>query len=95
MFEPLVLSIASVFSLILQILFFDISIKIYGSNDKHIPFIVIWLVFGALFFTIRMGFVNIKGFKHAIMLVKGDYDDPNNKGEVFIFRHLQLPYLAR
>mgnify|MGYP001444297840 CR=1 FL=1 len=79
MFEPLVLSIASV-------VFFDIS-KIYGSND-NIPFIVIWLVFGALFFTIRMGFVNIKGFKHAIMLVKGDYDDPNNKGEVSHFQAL-------
>ena len=79
MFEPLVLSIASV-------VFFDIS-KIFGSND-NIPFIVIWLVFGALFFTIRMGFVNIKGFKHAIMLVKGDYDDPNNKGEVSHFQAL-------
>ena len=79
MFEPLVLSIASV-------VFFDIS-KIYGSND-NIPFIVIWLVFGAMFFTIRMGFVNIKGFKHAIMLVKGDYDDPNNKGEVSHFQAL-------
>ena len=79
MFEPLVLSIAS-------IVFFDIS-KMYGSND-NIPFIVIWLIFGALFFTIRMGFVNIKGFKHAIMLVKGDYDDPNNKGEVSHFQAL-------
>ena len=79
MFEPLVLSIAS-------IVFFDIS-KMYGSND-NIPFIVIWLIFGALFFTIRIGFVNIKGFKHAIMLVKGDYDDPNNKGEVSHFQAL-------
>ena len=35
-----------------------------------------------------MGFVNVKGFKHAIMLVKGDYDDPNNKGEVSHFQAL-------
>ena len=78
-FEPIVQSIAG-------LIFFDIS-KIYGSND-NIPFIVVWLVFGALFFTIRMGFVNVKGFKHAIMLVKGDYDDPNNKGEVSHFQAL-------
>ncbi len=78
-FEPIVQSIAG-------LIFFDIS-KIYGSSD-NIPFIVVWLVFGALFFTIRMGFVNVKGFKHAIMLVKGDYDDPNNKGEVSHFQAL-------
>ena len=44
---------------------------------KGIPFIVIWLVFGALFFTLRMGFINIRGFKHSIDLAKGKYDDPS------------------
>ena len=43
---------------------------------KPIPFIVLWLVIGALFFTVRMGFINIRGFKHSIDLAKGKYDDP-------------------
>ena len=52
------------------------------------PIVVIWLVFGAVFFTFRMNFINFKGFKHAIGLVKGDYDDPNDKGEVSHFQAL-------
>ena len=55
---------------------------------KGIPFIVMWLVLGALFFTIRMGFINIKGFRHSIDLAKGKYDDPNAPGQVTHFQAL-------
>ncbi len=59
-------------------------------QQKGIPFIVVWLVLGALFFTIRMKFINIKGFKHAIELVQGKFTDPNKKedGEVSHFQAL-------
>ncbi|SFN95382.1 alanine or glycine:cation symporter, AGCS family [Bizionia echini] len=55
---------------------------------KPISFIVIWLVFGALFFTIRMGFINIRGFGHAIDLARGKYDDPDAPGQVTHFQAL-------
>jgi AGCS family alanine or glycine:cation symporter len=55
---------------------------------KNIPFIVIWLVLGASFFTIRMGFVNLRGFRHAIDLARGKYDDPNAPGQVTHFQAL-------
>ncbi len=55
---------------------------------KGVPFIVIWLVLGALFFTIRMGFINIRGFKHSIDLAKGKYDDPDAPGQVTHFQAL-------
>tara|TARA_R110002051_G_scaffold173614_2_gene243914 strand:- start:2024 stop:4066 length:2043 start_codon:yes stop_codon:yes gene_type:complete len=55
---------------------------------KPIPFIVIWLVLGATFFTIRMGFINLRGFGHAIDLAKGKYDDPNAPGQVTHFQAL-------
>lgn len=55
---------------------------------KPISFIVIWLVFGALFFTIRMGFINIRGFKHALDLARGKYDDPDAPGQVTHFQAL-------
>lgn len=59
------------------------------TQQKNIPFIVVWLVLGAIFFTIKMGFINFKGFKHAIELVKGKYDDPEGKvGEVSHFQAL-------
>ena len=58
------------------------------KKTKSIPIVVIWLIFGALFFTFKMNFINIRGFKHAIDLVKGKYDDPKDEGEVSHFQAL-------
>ncbi len=55
---------------------------------KGIPFIVIWLVLGATFFTLRMGFINIRGFRHSIGLARGSYDDPGAPGQVTHFQAL-------
>ncbi|MDG1570712.1 amino acid carrier protein [Robiginitalea sp. M366] len=56
--------------------------------SNGIPFIVIWLVLGATFFTLRMGFINIRGFRHSIDLAKGKYDDPDAPGQVTHFQAL-------
>lgn len=53
-----------------------------------VPFIVAWLFVGACFFTVFMGFINFRGFIHAIRLTKGDFDDPDNEGEVSHFQAL-------
>ena len=52
------------------------------------PWIVMWLVVAATVFTIYFSFVQLKFFKHAISLVKGDYSDPNDAGEVSHFQAL-------
>lgn len=57
-------------------------------RTQKIPFIVVWLVFGALFFTIKMRFINFRGMGHAFDLIRGKYDDPDNKGEVSHFQAL-------
>ena len=56
--------------------------------ESHIPLVVLWLIFGAVLFTIMMRFVNIRGFKHAIDLVRGRYDKPGEEGEVSHFQAL-------
>ncbi len=53
-----------------------------------IPIVVLWLVLGAIFFTVRMGFINFRGFKHAIMVTAGKYDNPDDEGEVSHFQAL-------
>ena len=53
-----------------------------------IPFVLVWLIVGALIFTVYTGFVNIKAFGHAIDVVRGKYDDPNDAGEVSHFQAL-------
>ena len=74
---------APIASLIGTIVFFKI--PIFGAQ---LPVVVLWLVAGAVFFTIYMGFINIRGFKHAIQLIRGDYSDPNSHGEVSHFQAL-------
>ena len=74
---------APVAALIGQIVFFKI--PIFGAN---LPVVVLWLVVGAVFFTFRMGFINLTGFKHAIELVRGDWSDPKGHGEVSHFQAL-------
>ncbi len=53
-----------------------------------VPFVVVWLFIGSLFLTIKMGFINVRGFWHAIRLTRGDYDDPDDVGEVSHFQAL-------
>lgn len=53
-----------------------------------VPFMVVWLILGALFFTFRFRFINFRGIKHSIDLVRGKYDDPNATGEVSHFQAL-------
>lgn len=46
-------------------------IPLFGFN---IPFILVLLLCGALFFTLYFGFVNIRHFSTAIQVVRGKYD---------------------
>jgi len=62
--------------------------KPFEALGFGMPIVVLWLIMGAVFFTIRMGFVNIRAFKHAIDLVRGRYDNPDDKGEVSHFQGL-------
>ncbi|MGM0581924.1 MAG: amino acid carrier protein [Bacteroidota bacterium] len=64
---------------------------LYPNGDvrkNSIPFIVVWLIAGAAFFTVRMGFINIRGFKHSIDLARGKHSDPKAPGKVTHFQAL-------
>ena len=52
------------------------------------PWIVGWLVIAATVFTVYFGVIQFRAFGHAIALVKGDYSDPNDAGEVSHFQAL-------
>lgn len=55
-------------------------------KTSSIPFIVIWLILGSIFFTLRLKFINIRGFRHSLALAKGKYDDPNAPGTITHFQ---------
>ena len=69
---------------LVDLVFFSVSI-----GEAELPLIVIWLIAGALFFTVRLRLINIRGFVHAIRIVMGKEDKPTDApGEVSHFQAL-------
>jgi len=60
-------------------------VELFGTS---FPLIVMWLILAAAFFTCYFKFINLRGFKHAFELLRGDYSDPNDKGEISHFQAL-------
>ena len=69
---------------IMSVIFFTVPI----GGGMEVPFVLIWLLLGAIIFTVYNGFVNITAFRHALDVVRGKFDDPNHKGEVSHFQAL-------
>lgn len=57
-------------------------------GTANVPFVVAWLVVGAVFLTIRMSFINLRMFRHAYHILRGKYDVPGAQGEVTSFQAL-------
>ncbi|MEO8479652.1 MAG: alanine/glycine:cation symporter family protein [Gemmatimonadota bacterium] len=71
------------------IFFFDVMFWDNASaNDIKLPIVVLWLVMGSVYLTLRMGFINFRAFKHAINVTRGKYSDPSDLGEVSHFQAL-------
>ena len=60
----------------------------YMIFNTPMPLIVIWLIGGAIFFTFYFNFLNLRGFKHAFQLLRGDYTKSGNEGELTHFQAL-------
>jgi AGCS family alanine or glycine:cation symporter len=60
----------------------------FASLGFEMPLVVLWLSVGAVFFTVYMGFINLRGVKHSLDLIRGKYDKPGDKGEVSHFQAL-------
>ncbi len=52
------------------------------------PFIVVWLMVAATFFTLYFKFINLRSFGIGYHLIKGKYNEPNAPGEVTHFQAL-------
>jgi len=65
---------------------------IMGPNNQPVvialPVVVVWLVVAAVFFTLSWRFINFRMFGHAIQVVRGKYDNPDDHGEVSHFQAL-------
>ncbi len=72
-----------------QIIFFDIF-----PGEPTMPFIVAWLIVGAVFLTLRFNFVNMRMMRHAYRVIRGKYRTADDKGEVTPFQALSTALSA-
>ncbi len=75
-FEPISNAVASV-------IFY--SVPLMGLEIK---LVLVWLVLAALFFTVYLGFINVRCFGHAIEVLRGKFDNKNADGEINRFQAL-------
>jgi len=67
------------------VFFYDV---MFWDAEHSLPLVVLWLVVGSIFLTLRMGFINLRAFKHAVNVTRGKYSDPSDAGEVSHFQAL-------
>ncbi len=58
------------------------------GEEYSVPLIVLILLFGSTYFTFFHGWLNIRGFAHAVNVTRGKYDNPEDPGEISHFQAL-------
>lgn len=71
-------------SYLLPVLFYAVPV----GWDVEFPVVLLVLIFGGAFFTLRFGFVNVRMFRHSIDVIRGRFDRPEDEGEVSHFQAL-------
>ncbi|WP_418287834.1 alanine/glycine:cation symporter family protein [Mariprofundus ferrinatatus] len=66
-----------------SVLFFDVM-----PGEGSMPFIVAWLIVGAVYLTFRFGFINLRMMGHAMQILRGKYRSSDDQGEVSPFQAL-------
>ena len=73
------------------VLFFDLA---FWTGAYSLPAVVVWLGLGAVFFTLRFQFINLRAFRHAVDCVRGRYSQPDDPGEISHFQALSAALSA-
>ncbi|MFT5584882.1 MAG: AGCS family alanine or glycine:cation symporter [Cognaticolwellia sp.] len=68
--------------------FFDLVFVEVPILGVGVPLVVIWLLAGAIFFTLYFKFVNVRGIPLAIRSLRGEFDEEDAPGEITHFQAL-------
>ena len=75
--------------------FFDsINAYIWGSSDVKPWFTIVLLVGTGIFLTFRLKLIQFTQFRHAIDVIRGKFDDPDDEGDVTHFQALSTALSA-
>ena len=61
------------------------AVPLFGAD---MPLIVLWLIAGGVFFTFYLNFINIRGFRHGVDIVRGKFVSPDDPGQISQFQAL-------
>ena len=61
------------------------SVPVLGAD---MPLIVLWLIAGGVFFTTYLGFINVRGFRHAVDIITGKFKADDDPGQISQFQAL-------
>jgi AGCS family alanine or glycine:cation symporter len=66
-----------------KVVFF--SVPVAGAQ---LPLILVWLIMGGVVCTLAFRFVNLRGFRHSLQVIRGDYSSSAHAGEATPFQAL-------
>jgi AGCS family alanine or glycine:cation symporter len=66
-----------------RVIFFSIPV-----NGAQLPLILVWLIAGGVVCTLAFRFINLRGFRHSIRVIRGDYSNEGHPGEATPFQAL-------
>jgi len=66
-----------------KVVFF--SVPVAGAQ---LPLIMAWLIMGGVVCTLAFRFVNLRGFRHSMRVIRGDYSNKDHPGEASPFQAL-------
>src|SRR5690625_5665515 len=64
------------------------------NTPEAFPIMVGLLLLFGIYITFRLGFIQIKGFRHGLKVVTGFYDDPDDEGDIDHFQALSTALSA-
>jgi AGCS family alanine or glycine:cation symporter len=65
------------------VMFFSVPV-----GGAQLPLILVWLITGSVVCTLAFRFVNLRGFRHSIQVIRGDYSEKSHSGEASPFQAL-------
>ncbi|HIC68349.1 MAG TPA: hypothetical protein EYO90_02320, partial [Candidatus Latescibacteria bacterium] len=61
---------------------------LFADLGTGVPLIVVLLLLGGIYYSFYFGWLSFRGFRHAIDVIRGRYDDPDGPGEISHFQAL-------
>ena len=72
-------------------IFYSIPVELQNAGAPEtfdVPILLAWLAVCSIFFTLYLGFINIRYFGHGLAVLFGKYKEPGAKGELTNFQSL-------